>query len=84
METNEIIVNNEEMEIVEAVLEQKSNNLATILGIGGLALLIGGITYKKVIKPRLEKRKRIDEFEEVENDDIESENDEFEEEVENE
>ena len=74
METNEIIVNEEVMEIAEDVVTSNSGtNFAKFAGIG-LAVVIGGIAYKYAVKPFLEKRKankEIDEHDEREEDEIE-------------
>lgn len=65
METNEMMVLDEVNESVEEIMEVSSGKaLTTVAGIG-VAVLIGGLAYKKVIKPFLAKRKSEKEQSEI-------------------
>lgn len=94
MENNEItneIMNEELQEVTEKVMESKSPiGLIAVAGVG-LAVLVGGVAYKYLVKPTLDKRKTKkmdasneeteqmcseDNFEEIENEKIEDENEE--------
>lgn len=76
MENNEIMVNEEIIEATEEVTTENSGNGLLIAAIVGGALLVGGIVYKKVIKPAIAKAKAKKEQKEVieaDFEDIESE-----------
>lgn len=57
METNEIMLMDEDFEMTEDErVEDSGNGLAVVAGVG-LTALAGGVIYKFVVKPFLAKRK---------------------------
>lgn len=62
---NEIMVNNEVVENTEEIATEQSGKGLLIAAGVGLAVIVGGIVYKKVIKPAIAKAKAKKEAEEA-------------------